>query len=231
MKEVNLKHKRIVQDKLIPFGFESVGQGYSYSEIILNGEFELKLFVDSGRLLSQLIETAVGDEYVLHLVPDAQGEFVGKVKAAYNAVLDRFIESCCETDIFQSKQAHSIIEYVRKTYGDELQYLWEKFPENAVFRRKDNNCWYGALLILSRRKLGFNSDEIVNIIDLRMQPESLAEMIDGKRYLAGYHMNKQNWFTIVLDGSVQTKEILQRIDESYRLANKTKKAKRGNENE
>lgn len=221
MKEIKIKDKRIVQDNLIPFGFKRTEQGYSYSEQILNGQFELLLFVDNnGNLSSRLIETAFDDEYVLHLVPDAQGEFIGKVKAEYNAVLDRFTETCCETDIFQSKQAHAVIEYVRKTYGDELQHLWEKFPENAVFRRKDTQTWYAALLVLSRRKIGFDSDEIVDIIDLRVRPEDATEMIDGKKYLLGYHMNKKNWFTIVLDGTVDTEEIFRRIDDSYILANK-----------
>ena len=227
MKEVAIKHKRIVMNKLVPFGFEKSEQGHAYSEVVLNGRFELRLFVDDcGKLSSQLIETTFNDEYVLHLVPEAQGEFVGKVKSAYNAVLDRFIADCCETDIFQSEQARAVIEYARKTYGDELQHLWEKFPENAVLRRKDTQSWYAALLILSRRKLGFDSDEAVDIIDLRLPPETAADTIDGKRYLPGYHMNKQHWFTIVLDGSVPTEEIFRRIDESYALATKTKKSKK-----
>ena len=232
MKEIKIKNKRIVREKLIPFGFEQHSNGYVYSEAIINGQFELKLYVDAdGELSSQLIETAFNDEYILHLIPDAQGEFVGKVKSAYNAIIDRFAEHCCETDIFQSEQAHAVIRYVRQTYNDELQHLWEKFPENAVFRRKDTQSWYGALLVLSRKKLGFDSDELVDIIDLRMLPEKAAEMIDVKRYLAGYHMNKQHWITIVLDGSVPTEEIFQRIDESYNLATKTKKSKKGSKNE
>lgn len=225
MKKITIKHRRVVQDKLIPFGFERTRQGFEYSEFILDGQFELKLFVkNDGTLYSRLVEAGFDDEYILHLVEGAEGEFVGRVKAAYDAVLDKFIQNCSETDIFQSEQAHAIIEYVRETYGDELEYLWEKFPENAVFRRKDTQSWYCALLILSRRKLGFDSDEIADIIDLRMRPESATEMIDGKKYLRGYHMNKQNWFTIVLDGSVPTEEIFRKIDESYLLACKNKKS-------
>lgn len=222
MKEIQLKNKRIVADRLTDFGFRQTDKEYTYSELILNGQFELKLLVKDGTLSSSLIEKAFGDEYVLHLVPDAQGGFVGKVKAEYNDVLDRFIQSCCETDIFKSEQARAVIEYVRKTYNDELQHLWEKFPEDAVFRRKDNKLWYAALIRLSRGKLGFDSDGTVDIIDLRMRPESAEELIDGKRYLLGYHMNKRHWFTVVLDGSVPTEEIFKRIDESYALATKTK---------
>lgn len=224
MKEVSTGLKSVVCEKLVPFGFRQTPSGYEYEEELLDGQFILKLQITGdGRLFTRLTETAFDDEYVLHLVPEAQGEFVGKVKSAYDAVLDRFLESCCETDIFKSAQAHEVLDYVRKTYGDELEYLWEKFPENAVFRRKDTQSWYAALLVLSRRKLGFDSDEKVDIIDLRMLPENAGSIIDGKKYFAGYHMNKKSWFTAVLDGSVPSKELFKRIDDSYSLAAKTKK--------
>lgn len=219
MKEIKLNNKRIVKDKLKKFGFEN-GE---YSENILDGQFDLKLTVDEeGRLFSSLLETAFGDEYILHLVPDAQGEFVGAVKAAHNAVVDKFIASCCENAIFTDEQPRAVIEYARKKYGDELEFLWEKFDDDAILRRKDSGCWYAAILTVSRAKLGFDSDEKAVVIDLRMRPES-ASMIDGKRYLPGYHMNKKSWFTIVLDGTVPTEDIFEKIDESYRLASKAKK--------
>lgn len=219
MKEIKLNNKRIVRDKLKKFGFEN-GE---YSENILDGQFDLKLTVDEeGRLFSSLLETAFGDEYILHLVPDAQGEFVGAVKAAHNAVVDKFIAGCCENAIFTDEQPRAVIEYARKKYGDELEFLWEKFDDDAILRRKDSGCWYAAILTVSRAKLGFDSDEKAVVIDLRMRPES-ASMIDGKRYLPGYHMNKKSWFTIVLDGTVPTEDIFEKIDESYRLASKAKK--------
>lgn len=96
-----------------------------------------------------------------------------------------------------------------------------------MFRRKDTRTWYGAILTVSRTKLGFDSDELVEIINLRMQPEQLAKTIDNKRYLPGYHMNKDNWFTMVLDGSVDTEEIFSHIGDSYIIAaQKTSKVKK-----
>ncbi len=217
MKEIELKYKRIDESKLSGFGFVN-GE---YSESILNGQFELKLVADKeGRLFSSLVETAVGDEYVLHLVPEAQGEFVGAVKAAYNSVIERFIKNCCEREVFKSRQSHEIIAYARNKYGDDPEYLWNKFPDNAVLRRKDTASWYAALLTVSRAKFGFESKDTVEVIDLRIRPENLKQLVDGKIYFPGYHMNKKSWLTIILDGSVPTAEIFERIDESYRLAGK-----------
>ena len=113
-----------------------------------------------------------------------------------------------------------IIDYVRDTYGDELEYIWQKFPDNAVWRRKDNQKWYGAILTVSGLKLGLPTNEFLEIIDLRLQKELMEKTIDNIRYFPGWHMNKNNWYTIILDGRVPTEEICAHIDESYRLAKK-----------
>ena len=99
-----------------------------------------------------------------------------------------------------------------------MEYLWEKFPDNAVWRRKDTKKWYGAILTVAKNKLGIDSSEIAEIIDLRIQPEKMEELLSNEHYYSGWHMNKKNWYTIILDNSVNTKEICKRIDESYRLA-------------
>lgn len=122
--------------------------------------------------------------------------------------------------MFKSKQAEELITYVRNAYGDELEFLWEKFSGNAVWRRQDTGKWYGVLLTVSKRKLGVASDEMAEILDLRIQPEALEALLDKESYFPGYHMNKKHWFTILLNGSVPLEEICHRIDNSYRLAMK-----------
>jgi predicted DNA-binding protein (MmcQ/YjbR family) len=44
--------------------------------------------------------------------------------------------------------------------------------------------------------------------------------------LPGYHMNKKHWNTIVVDGSVSSKQLKGWIDHSYDLVNKTHKNRR-----
>lgn len=51
--------------------------------------------------------------------------------------------------------------------------------------------WYAALLALPAKKLGLNDDGIIESIDLRIAPEAIAALVDGKRYFPGYHMNKK----------------------------------------
>mgnify|MGYP000056751996 CR=1 FL=1 len=210
--------KKAVPEKLESYGFHKTRSSYRCSTNILDNAFKLEITISKGIAPdTQLIELATGEEYVLYKTA-AVGTFVGEVRTAVYSVLRKIAEQCYETAIFKTEQAAQIIRYVREKYGDELEYLWKKFPDNAIWRKKDNQKWYGALLTISSRKLGFNSDEIIEIIDLRGVPEALAEFVDGQRYFPGWHMNKKHWYTIVLDGSVPTDELCRRIDESYMLA-------------
>ena len=111
-----------------------------------------------------------------------------------------------------------LIDYVASVYGDELEFLWKKFPDNGVWRRKDTNKWYGAILTIAKNKLGFDSSEIVEIIDLRASPETMNDLLKQTGFYPGWHMNKKNWFTVILDGSVSSEYLYQLIQESYKLA-------------
>lgn len=207
--------------RLLTCGFIPKGNDYMYSVGLLGGQFKMTVTVSAeGSVSTKVLDVSLEEEYVLHRIAGSSGAFAGSIKAEYEAVLRDISERCFDRDTFKSEYAKKIIQYVRETYQDELEYLWERFPANAIWRRKDNYKWYGALLAVSKRKLGIDSDEMIDIIDLRIEMEKLEAIVDGKRYFPGYHMNKKHWFTICLDGSVQVEEIFKWIDLSYEIAAK-----------
>ena len=63
-----------------------------------------------------------------------------------------------------------------------------------------------------------DSEEIIDIIDLRYQKERIKDIIDNDKVFPGYHMNKNSWITIKLDNSVETERIFELIDNSYNLS-------------
>lgn len=221
MTEQIFKNRKINIEKLLSFGFQKTDNGYVYSTDLIDGQMKLTVIADShGKIDTKVTDNESGDEYILHRVSGAVGSFVGQVKTEYEEILNEISEKCFEPDVFKSFQAKEIISYVREKYGDELEFLWQKFPDNAIWRRRDNAKWYGALLTVSARKIGMASDEKIEILDLRIRPEELEKTVDNKRYFPGYHMNKKHWFTVCLNGSVTTEELCKRIDESYLLAKK-----------
>ena len=57
----------------------------------------------------------------------------------------------------------------------------------------------------------------VDIINVKCPPEIIGDLRLNEEYFKAYHMNKEHWLTIILDGTVSMKEIKNLIDISYEL--------------
>ena len=123
-----------------------------------------------------------------------------------------------------------VFRYVRKKYNSEIEYLWLSVPNYAVFRHQDNRKWYGLVMDIPRSKLGLSGDEIVDILNVKLDSPLLVDLLareDG--YFPGYHISRGNWVSILLDGTVALDEICSWIDRSFQVtaSAKTKRASRG----
>lgn len=225
MREHKLKYKKINTKKLSSFGFVKNDGIYVYKTDILDGQFYIELTVSNGeKLFARVVEKEFDEEYTLHLVPEAVGSFVGAVRGEVEKLVEKFERQCCETEIFKCRQTYAVIEYVKNTYGSDIEFLWEKSPDSAVFRRSDNRKWYGIIMTVPFKRLGVDSDEEAEVVNLKASPENIDRIIDSKSVFPAYHMNKKNWFTVVLDGSISDSEIFSFIDDSYFIvAGKSKK--------
>lgn len=206
--------------KLQDYGFTYLNDAYFYDRDILNGQFIIKIKITDADIDTQVIDVAVNEPYTLFLADDAVGSFVGSVRTAYENTMIDIARKCYDKYVFKSDCTQQIIKYVSFKYGDELEFLWDKFSDNAIWRRKDNKKWYAVLLTVNKSKLGLPSEERVEIIDLRTEPQNIDNIVDNEKIFRGYHMNKKHWITICLDGTVKAEEIEKMIDISYELARK-----------
>ncbi|WP_029758702.1 MmcQ/YjbR family DNA-binding protein [Fusobacterium nucleatum] len=213
------KNKKINFKKLENFGFKLKDNFYYYHTFLLKNQFKMsvKINLDSS-IFSEVIDTETDEPYILHLLEEKRSGFSEKVYKAYSEVLEKIKIECFEDNIFKANYTKEIIEYAKNKYGDELEFLWEKSPNNTVLRRKSTNKWYIVILTISKRKLGIDDDEIIEVINLHNTAEEVERSIDYKKYFPAYHMNKKYWYTICLDGTVELEEIYRLIDVSYELA-------------
>lgn len=203
--------------KLAEYGFASVKDGFVYTVRILEDSFALSVFIDNkGKIDTRLLELDTDEEYVLYKT-DAQGSFVGSVRLAIENVLKDISDNCFESSVFRSECTAKVVEYVKEKYNRDLEFLWDDTPDTAIWRRADNKKWFGIIQTISVKKLGVESDEIVEILNLKGTPERIASIVDGKRFYPAWHMNKKHWYTVILNGSVDLEEIVERIDTSYLL--------------
>ena len=221
MREIKdfIKNKKINFKKLKEFGFELIDNSYYYHTSLLKNQFKMsvKINIDNS-IFTEIIDTETNEPYVLHLLEIKRSGYSEKIYKAYSEILEKIKKVCFEDKIFKANYTKEIVVYVKNKYGDELEFLWEKSPKNAVVRRKSSNKWYAVILTIPKRKIGLESDEVIEVINLHNIPKEIEKLIDYKRYFPAYHMNKKHWCTICLDGTIELKEIYKKIDISYELA-------------
>ena len=204
--------------KLIAYGFEKqVGQ-YIYHTIMMD-VFNVEIHVDEeGNLSGKLYDMESGEEYVNHRIKQQTGEFVSKMREAYFEILYDIVTNCYDAQPFIGNQSNRIAVYLKETYGTTPEFLWKKYPGHGVFRNTQKKKWYGIILNIHASKI-MNEDKEIEILDVKIKPEQLEELLNKPGYYPAYHMNKKNWITLVLDETLSDEEIKQHLDESFHLSN------------
>ena len=210
-----LKNKSIDYNKLIKYGFIKKDNTYCYQKEICNKEFLVNVLINDKKQISRLIDLENNEDYILVDI-NSKGNYVGKIRNEYENILNDIANNCFIKEVFKNTQTKEIIKYIKDKYNDELEFLWEKFDDNAIVRRKDNKKWYCLFGIISLDKLGIDSHKEIEILNIRC--DNSANIIDNKTVFLGYHMNKKHWITIILNNNMNTKKIIDLLDKSYILA-------------
>lgn len=114
-----------------------------------------------------------------------------------------------------------VLEYIKERYKVEPEYLWASSPQNGALRNPHNGKWFAVIIGgLAKSKLGLDSQQKVTVLNLKCDPMLSFSFVDNERIFKGYHMNKEHWISVLLDGSVQMEELLMLVDMSYELVNR-----------
>lgn len=111
-----------------------------------------------------------------------------------------------------------VFRLVRKKYGTEPDYPWGDW--NAVLRHKDTGKWYGVILEVKGSRLGLGDDRIVDVLNVKADPILIGSLLPLPGYFPAYHMNKENWISILLEESDLDKNIRNLLQMSYELTGK-----------
>ena len=92
----------------------------------------------------------------------------------------------------------SFLKYCLELYGTSPDYPFDEDFETAVLRHADNRKWYALVMRVSRRKFGFDSDEVIDVVNLKLPTEMFGSFgaVDG--VYPAYHMNKLHWISVLL---------------------------------
>ena len=90
------------------------------------------------------------------------------------------------------------LAYCLNTYGTSPDYPFEDLHETAVIRHGDNRKWYAIVMRVSRRRFGFESDEVIDVVNLKQPTEMFGSFGVEDGVHPAYHMNKLHWISVLL---------------------------------
>jgi len=111
-----------------------------------------------------------------------------------------------------------LFDYIAQQLDTDPDYPFEG-DDSAVFRHKSSGKWFALVMRISRSKLGLEHDAPCSVVNLKCGPIMSAIFREQPGVFRAYHMNKEHWISVLLDGTVPKQELIQMIQLSYDLTN------------
>lgn len=90
------------------------------------------------------------------------------------------------------------LNYCTETYGTAPDHPFEEDFVTTVLRHSDTRKWYGLIMEVSRRKFGFESDETIDVVNMKLPVEMFGSFGKEDGVHPAYHMNKLHWISVLL---------------------------------
>ena len=114
--------------------------------------------------------------------------------------------------------------YCLTTYNTMPDYPFDEDLETAVLRHSNNHKWYAIVMRVSRRKFGFDSDEMIDVVNLKLPLEMFGSFGTADGVHPAYHMNKLHWISVLLPDTAD--DLIEFLVHASYEATKDKKARR-----
>ncbi len=208
----------IVYDKLVPYGFKKNGESYTISKNILDNSFrvDVEILETTGVVSGKVIDLSFHEEYTNYRVEKQIGEFVNRIRKEFENVLFDIKNNCTVASYFSTNQANRITNLIIQQYNDIPEFAWDKFPGYGIFKNSDNGKWYGLIMNINKSKID-SGDEEVEVLNVKLDENKIDYLLSKKGFYSAYHMNKKNWISILLDGTIDDEKIMSYIEESHQF--------------
>ncbi|MFD0897499.1 MmcQ/YjbR family DNA-binding protein [Loigolactobacillus binensis] len=113
----------------------------------------------------------------------------------------------------------AVLQYVTAKYNTQPEYPWRKYPHYAVLRHQHNRKWYAIIMDVKKENLDQVAGQAEDMMDLKLNPETVELLQTESGFLPAYHMNKSNWISVRIS-QVARDQICKLIDASYKLTEK-----------
>ena len=201
----------------------AIAYGFSRTEAGLELKKELPgvglyaVFVIAGKSFEvNVFDADTDEEYLPFNVLDNITGFVTGIREQVEDLVQEIKEKC----LLNSNMKLRLMEYCERKFGTEPEAPWEDSPDAYTFKTAKRNKWYALFMTIPYKSLGLVAKGTLDVVNIKLPPEKVLDLIDRVHFYPAYHMNKKHWITIVLDKEVDEPLVQQLLEESYGLVEK-----------
>lgn len=163
-----------------------------------------------------VFDSETNEEYMLFNVVDNISGYVMGVRDKVDLLLEEIKKRC----FVKSNVKLQLMDYCSQIFGTISETPWENMPDAFTFKTAKKNKWYALFMTISYKSLGLSKTEKVDIMNIKLPPEKITQLIDRVHYFPAYHMNKKYWLTVILTKDLNINLVKKLIAESYELIEK-----------
>ena len=205
--------------RAIAYGFSMTKAGLELKKE-LPGVGLYAVFVIAGKSFEvNVFDADTDEEYLPFNVLDNITGFVTGIREQVEDLVQEIKEKC----LLNSNMKLRLMEYCERKFGTEPEAPWEDSPDAYTFKTAKRNKWYALFMTIPYKSLGLVAKGTLDVVNIKLPPEKVLDLIDRVHFYPAYHMNKKHWITIVIDKEVDEPLVQQLLDESYGLVEKLKK--------
>lgn len=105
--------------------------------------------------------------------------------------------------------------YIAETYNAGKDHPWARYPNYTVFRHSSNRKWFAVIMDIPRARLNCPDEGVVDVVNLKCDPLMIGSLLLEPGFFPAYHMNRNSWITVALDGSASEDMIKMLLDMSF----------------
>ncbi|MBQ3416703.1 MAG: MmcQ/YjbR family DNA-binding protein [Ruminococcus sp.] len=202
-----------VPDKATDYGFAFDKGSYSIRKPLPESGFYAVFRIRGDSFEAKVYEEPDGDEYLPFEVSVLSGGFASTIRSYVDNVVDDVVKNC-----FALADVKAILlAYVKEKYGTIPEAPWGYLEEYHTLNTAKRHKWYGLFMLIPYQYLGIEKEGKINVLNLKVPPENIPDIIDYIHYFPSYHMNKKYWISILLDRNADIEQIKKLLDESYAI--------------
>ncbi|SUP41777.1 MmcQ/YjbR family DNA-binding protein [Veillonella criceti] len=202
--------------KALEYGFKKVGTSYRLTKELGHDTLEAEFEITNKSFKVTIYEEPEHIEYELFNVPSSEGAFIGKLRAD----VDKLIKEVIAHSFDSFNRRKELLTYVYEQYQTIPEEPWDKFASYCTLKTNHTKKWYGLFMNIPYKYLVKDRDGYIDVLNVKVLPETVADLVDYVHIFPAYHMNKKHWITIVLDQTVNIELVKTLLQNSYHLVEK-----------